>query len=287
MTGEQAGAANARETQYWNSAVTKFWAQEHDHIDRLFAGLTQFALDAASPQPGERAIDIGCGSGTTVLALAQCVGTSGHVTGADISRQSVDKARERIAAAGLRQAEAIVADVSTHQFAPDSFDLAFSRFGVMFFTDPTASFANLRRAMTPGGRLALAVFRTPQENPWSTAPVAAVRHFLPPVAPPGPEDTGMFSWADPARVRRILQGAGFRDVALTPHDPAMRLAGPGGAADATDFAMRVGPVARAASNGALKEPEAVRAGLHAFFQSHDGAQGIVLPGAIWLVGARA
>ena len=287
MTGPLAPSPNACEVQFWNSAATRPWAELHDPIDRLFADLTQAALEFAAPQPGERVIDIGCGSGTTVLELAKRVGLSGYVLGADVSQQSVEKARERIRDSGLRQADVALADVSTYDFAPGSFDLAFSRFGVMFFTDPIATFGNLRRAMKRDGRLALAVFRTPKENPWGTAPVAAVRHLLPPMRQPGPEDTGQFSWADPTRVRRILEGAGFQDVSLTPHDPMMRLAGPGGVAEAADFAMKIGPVARAMSGGPVLDPDAVRSGLEAFFANHEGPQGIVLPGAIWIVGARA
>ena len=287
MTELPADSPNAREVQYWNSTATRPWAEMHEPIDRLFAALTQTVLELADPQPGERVIDIGCGSGTTVLELARRVGPSGYVLGADISQQSVEKARERIAAAGLSQAEVSLCDVSVHPFATDSFDLAFSRFGVMFFADPTATFINLRRGMKDGGRLTFAVFRTPQENPWGTGPVAAVRHLLPPIKPPGPEEPGQFSWADPARVRRILEGAGFEDIFLTPLDPAMRLAGPGGAAEATDFAMTIGPIARAMSNAPATEPEAVRSGLEAFFRSHDSPQGIVLPGALWIVTARA
>src|SRR5262245_58105696 len=144
MTDQQTGSPNAREVQYWNSAHTRPWADEYEPIDRLFAGLTRVALDHAAPKLGERVIDIGCGSGTTVLELAARVGPSGYVLGADVSKPSVAKARERIAAATVHQ--------------------AFSRFGVMFFADPVATFANIRRAMKSDGRLALAVFRTPQEK---------------------------------------------------------------------------------------------------------------------------
>jgi SAM-dependent methyltransferase len=285
-TGLPADSPNAREVQYWNSALTRPWAELHEPIDRLFADLTQTVLDFAAPQPGERVIDIGCGSGTTVLELARRVGPSGSVLGADISQQSIDKARQRIAAANLSNAEASVCDVSVHAFAPESFDLAFSRFGVMFFADPVATFINLRKGMKHSGRLAFAVFRTPQENPWGTGPVAAVRHLLPPMTPPGPEAPGQFAWADPARVRRILEGAGFQDVSLTSHDPMMRLAEPGGAAAAADFAMSIGPIARAMAGATTVDPQAVRAGLEAFFRSHDGPRGIVMPGALWIVRAR-
>jgi ubiquinone/menaquinone biosynthesis C-methylase UbiE len=287
MTDRQAGSPNAREVEYWNSAHTRAWAEEHEAIDRLFAGLTQVALNLAAPQRGERVIDIGCGSGTTVLELASRVGSSGYVLGADVSKSSVEKARERIVAVGVRQAEITLCDVSTHIFPANSFDLVFSRFGVMFFVEPVATFTNIRKAMKPDGRLALAVFRTPQENKWATAPLAAVRHILPPITPPGPEEPGEFSWADAARMHRILESAGFQDVSLTPHDPVMPLAAPGGAAEAANFMFRVGPVVRAMSDASEQQRKEVRAALEAFFRSHEGPQGVVLPGAIWIVTARA
>ena len=287
MADRQADSPNAREVEYWNSAHTRAWADEHETIDRLFAGLTQTALDHAAPRAGERVIDIGCGGGTSVLELAARVGPGGYVLGADVSEPSVKKGQERISAAGIRQAEIMLCDVSTHAFPRGSFDLVFSRFGVMFFADPVTTFAGIRKAMKPDGRLALAVFRTPQENKWATAPLAAVRHMLPPITPPGPEEPGQFSWADPARVHRILDGAGFREISLTPHDPAMPLAGPGGAAEAASFMFRVGPVLRATKDAPEERRQAVRLTLEAFFRSQEGPHGIVLPGAIWIVKARA
>jgi SAM-dependent methyltransferase len=197
-------------------------------MDRAVAALSKELLDLAAPQPGERVLDIGCGPGTTVLELARRIGAGGHVLGADVSEPSVARARERIAAAGLRHAEVIVADASVHPFPPDSFELTFSRFGIMFFSDPVAAFANMRRAMKPGGRLTLAVFRPASEKLWPNAPLEAVRDLLPPIPTPGPEEPGPFSWADPARVHRILEGAGFSEVSLTPLDPVIQLAGPQG-----------------------------------------------------------
>src|SRR6516162_8674444 len=166
MADHQAATGNAAQIEFWNSAATRAWADQYARMDRAVAALTRELLDLAAPQPGERVLDVGCGPGTTVLELAKHVGPCGHVLGADVSQPSVARTRERIAATGLRQAEAIVADASVRPFAPDSFDLAFSRFGIMFFSDPMAAFANVRRAMKPGGRLALAVFRSGSAALW-------------------------------------------------------------------------------------------------------------------------
>ena len=286
MADQPPSSPNAAQREFWNSPASRAWADQHERMDRVLAGLTEALLKLAGPEPGAHVLDIGCGGGTTVLELAARVGPSGHVLGADIAEHSVARTRQRIAAAGLAQAEAIVADVSAHPFAPGSVDLVFSRLGVMFFSDPTAAFANVRRAVKAGGRLALAVFRTARENPWPNGPLEAVRHLLPPIPTPGPEDPGPFSWADPARVRRILEGAGFREVSLTPLDPMIRLAEPGGAAEAADFMMVFGPLTRILPALSAEKRAAVRSGLEAFFRGYDGPQGIVLPAANWLVRAR-
>jgi ubiquinone/menaquinone biosynthesis C-methylase UbiE len=285
MTEQKAGSSNAAQIEFWNSAAAMAWADQHERMDRAVAEATKALLDLAAPQAGERVLDIGCGSGTTALELAARVGPDGHVLGADVSEHSVARARERIGTAGLRHAEVIVADVSSQPFGPNSFDLSFSRLGVMFFRDPVTAFANVRRAMKPGGRLALAVFRAAADNLWPNSPLAAVRHLLPPRPVPGPEEPGPFSWADSDRVHRILEGAGFREVSLTALDPSIQLGKR--AADAAQFMMLFGPLTRILP--ALPEPQrdAVRSALEVFFQEHTTSQGVVLPAANWVVRARA
>src|SRR2546428_1752457 len=287
MTQPQFSDANAAQRDFWNSPASRAWADQHERMDRLVAELTAQVLDFAAPRPGEHVLDIGCGGGTTTLELARRVGPTGHVLGADIAEHSIVRLRQRIADAGLAQVEAIVADGSAHAFPPDSIDLVFSRFGVMFFADPMAAFGNVHRAVKPGGRLNLLVFRTAKENLWPQGPLEAVRHLLPPTPPPGPEDPGPFSWAHPARVRRILEGAGVRDVSLTPLDPRIRLAPPGGIADAIDFMLTFGPLTRVVPALPAEQQAAVRGELESFFRRFDGPRGIVLPAANWIVQARA
>jgi SAM-dependent methyltransferase len=253
-TAEDAATITAQQRDFWNAPATRVWADEHDRIDRVLAGVVPLLLDAAAPHAGERVLDVGCGSGTTVLAFAECVGPFGRVLGADIAEASVAVANRRIAEADLTQASVVLADAASHAFTPLSFDLLVSRFGVIFFGDSVAAFANLRRALTPEGRVALAAFRSPAENPWASAPLAAVRHLFTPPAAPGPEAPGQFAFAEPARVRRILAGAGFTDVALTPADPVMRLGDDAEAA--AEAAMTLGPARRALD--AVDAPASVR-----------------------------
>ena len=170
-------------------------------------------------------------------------------------------------------------------FVPETFDLGFTRFGVMFFADPVAAFRNIRGAMKRSGRLLLAVFRTGLENPWATASVAALSHLVPPPAPLGPEEPGQFSWSDPARVKRILGGAGFRNVMMTPLDLSFAIGRD--AAEAAEFATFIGQGARLLHGQPEGTRQAARVTFEAFFKDFEGPNGVSLPGALWLVSAQA
>ena len=271
--------------RFWNSEATRRWVTEQARIDRLMAEVTDAALAAATPKPGESVLDIGCGTATTTLRLAGAVGQTGCVLGIDISEQQLALARQRVADAGAVNVDLVHDDAATHSFPPETFDLGFTRFGVMFFADPVAAFSNVRRAMKPSGRLLLTVFRSGPENPWATAAVAAIQHLAPPPPPLGPEDPGQFSWSDPARVQRILDGAGFRGVVLTPLDLSFRLGVD--AVEAAEFATFIGQGARLLQGQPEGTLRTARVALADFFEEHESPNGVRLPGALWLVSARA
>jgi SAM-dependent methyltransferase len=273
--------ANADQIAYWNETAGETWVAMQARLDKLIEPLGRAAMDALAIRRGEQLLDIGCGCGQTTLALAGRVGPAGGVLGVDISRPMLAVARRAIA--GFAQASVIEADAQVCAFEPGARDAAFSRFGVMFFADPPAAFDNVRKALRSGGRLAFVCWRTFAEQPWMNIPLAAaLQHFESPT-PPDPDAPGPFAFADPERVRRILDAAGFGDIAIKPHD---QMTGPQGLDEAVEVALRVGPL------GALlrEQPgktEAVVRSVREALQTHLGEGGVSLASAVWIVTARA
>jgi SAM-dependent methyltransferase len=167
---------------------------------------------------GERVLDIGSGGGTATLAAGRQVGSRGSVVGADISAPLVALARQRAADKRTTNVSFSVADVQRDTLAGGPFDAALSQFGVMFFDQPVVAFANIRRHLVPGGRLAFACWQAIEQNPWFVGPALAA--YVPPPAPPAPgrSPTGPFSLSDPERVDAILAGAGWTGTGRTAYE---------------------------------------------------------------------
>jgi SAM-dependent methyltransferase len=272
---------NAAQIDYWNGAGGERFARAQDTIDRGLAKITDAAVAFAAPQPDERVLDIGCGCGTTTFRLREKVGPNGAAAGVDVSKIMLNVARARAAAANADIAF-VEDDASTHDFQP-VFDLVFSRFGVMFFADPVAAFANIRNALTETGRLVFVCWRSLPENEWAYAPLVAAQPFLPPMDPPDPNAPGPFAFADGDRLRRILSSAGFNTIVIEKLDTTMGMGS--SIEDASTEALNIGPVARAATE--LDEParEKIRAAIAGAFREYKTSEGVAPPAACWLVRA--
>ena len=277
------GGPNAAQAEFWNSPSAAWWVSEQERVDRQFAPLTDALLDQAAPAAAERVVDVGCGCGATVIAVAGRVGPRGHVLGLDLSAPMVSRANERLAEAGLPQARVLVADATLHPFDADA-DLMVSRLGLMFFAEPVAALAHLRSALRPGGRLVFVCWRTLAENPWFHLPMNAARPLLPTQAPAVPDAPGPFAFAEAGRVRSVLTSAEWHDIRIAPLDIEITM---GPREEAGRAALTMGPLARllADASGAVRDE--VRIAVTSALSGFEGTSGVVLPAALWLVSASA
>src|SRR6266566_1633581 len=164
---------NPRGAEFWNSTMGHAWVSQQAVISDVFTSVTSVSLEAAAAKLGEHVIDIGCGTGDTLLAFAKAVGPSGAVLGVDVSAPMLDFAKHRAAEATLSNAAFALADATSYAFEPSWADLVYSRFGVMFFDDPIRAFTNIRSGMKAGGRLVFVCFRTMPVSPWFRVPIEA------------------------------------------------------------------------------------------------------------------
>lgn len=279
--------ANRDQRVYWNEQAGPVWVSFHERLDAQMQPHSALAMEALAPAAGERILDVGCGCGDTVLALAERVGAAGAVVGLDVSEPMLGRARERLTASRLGNATLRLADAQTADLGSADFDAVFSRFGVMFFEDPAVAFANLHEALRPGGRIAFICWRAPEHNPWLTLPMAAVAPLLSLPPPPPAGAPGMFALADDSRLRGILEGAGFADVAIEAREIDISPGG-GSVEEAVETFLSVGPVGGALREAAAGEElrsrvaEAVR---RVFAQAEEGGA-LRMSSAVWLARGR-
>lgn len=279
--------SNEEQFEYWNGDAGKRWAQEDNTMARLLSPVCAALLEHADIQGSRKAMDIGCGGGSQSLMLAGRLGPEASVLGVDISGPMLEVARDKSAAAdaNIARVSFLQADAAGHSFAAGSFDLLFSRFGVMFFDDPVGAFSNLRGALRPGARLAFCCWQALKTNDWTLIPVQAALQHLPAPDAQDPHAPGPFAFADPQRVEGILQDSGFRDIAVEPFRANIRF----GEAPTLQQSVRqlamIGPVSRLIVDQEPAVLERVFAAMEEALAPHyrDGA--LDLPGAVWFVTA--
>lgn len=277
---------NADQIEYWNGKVGETWVRMQERMDRALGPVTAGLLSLAAPQPGEQVLDVGCGSGETTLALAVAIGDDGAAVGLDISEPLLARARERTDAL-LLDVDFIVGDASS--YSDDSgFDLIVSRFGVMFFADPEAAFANLFRLAMPGARLCFACWQMPADNLWATLPMTVLTDLLPAQPFTDPHAPGPFAFADAERVAGILETAGWQDIVAHALPFAM-VTGEGDdpVTAAVNFALHIGPAARAVREAGPAVKQAARQRLAESLAVYRDGEQVALPAAVWLFTARA
>jgi SAM-dependent methyltransferase len=270
---------------YWNGVGGAKWVTQQARTDIMLAPVADALIAHAAVPQGANVLDIGCGCGATTLILAEKVGPNGGVTALDVSAPMLDVARRRLA--GFDAVRCVVADAATYSFSPAAADLLVSRFGVMFFGDPVAAFANMRRGLKQSGRVVFACWRPIDQNPWMQLPLHAAYKHVPRLPRPAPDDPGPFSFADPARVTRILTGAGLTPPRFTPLDVMIDLATGGGIEEAVEQACEIGATSRAIDGQPHDAVAAVKAAVREALAPHVTPTGVRLAGAVWLVDSAA
>ena len=284
---------NSDQREAWNGESGDAWVRTQEEHDATLEPWARVLAEAAAVRPGERVLDVGCGCGATTLAAATSSGPVGTTVGVDLSEQMLARARELAEAAGIANVAFVAGDAQADDLVPPDigigatpYDVVISRFGVMFFDDPVAAFANMARATRPGGRLAMVVWAPLTEQEWLLVPSGAA---LPHLGFPGVDTEGgpgMFALAEPERITEVLGAAGWSDITAETQRRRMPLGGPGGIDEAMTFLLST-RAGRDLFAGA--DPDAAEQALKAIreaLQPHLTPTAVELHGTAWSVTAH-
>jgi ubiquinone/menaquinone biosynthesis C-methylase UbiE len=270
----------------WQDENGQRWVRNQARTDAQLNPLSETAVDALRLSPGESVLDVGCGTGQTLLQLRERVGEKGRVVGLDISPPLLEFARARVA--GFANIELLLGDAAK-VLPQGAMDALFSRFGVMFFDEPQSAFRHLRRALRPKGRVSFLCWQGLDKNPWAAIPLAAVKSLfpeLPKLAMFEPMQPGPFRFQDPNELGTLLTGAGFAKVEIAPQAHELVLGGTTSLEEATEFTLEIGPAARTLAGASSEQLARAREILLHELGQYLRLEGVVLPAATFLVTAE-
>jgi SAM-dependent methyltransferase len=277
------------ETEAWTAERATRWIAMTDAVEGQLAPVSDVLFAAAALRPDERVLDVGCGTGPTTRQAAVLLAPHGSVVGADVSTEMIAAASRR-PVTDAAPIEWVVADVQTWQTGGAPFDAVLSRFGVMFFADPAAAFANLHELTAAGGRLCAAVWARRPASPLFDLPLSTTlavlreRNVEPASVPP--EDWGPFSLGDAPRVVAMLEAAGWRDAAWTPHELSFQVGGGMTPDDAAPILAQLGPTRAALLEVDQDTLAAAESAIADVLRDHIDADGrAVLDGSIGILTA--
>lgn len=268
----------------WNGIGGQVWVETQAIMDTMLKNFERLLAEAVASKQPRNVLDVGCGTGATTLAAARRMAERAHATGIDISAPMIELARQR---AGKQEAGAhtgfLIADAETHAFAPATYDMIISRFGVMFFADPVAAFSNLHHAACPGAALQMFAWRTPEENPFMTLAERTAATLLPGLPARDPEAPGQFAFASEAKVSGILKEAGWQAIGMTPVNVECSFP----AADLDTFLTRLGPVGAFLTSTEPSLRNRVHTALRSAFAPYIAADTVRYTAACWQISAHA
>lgn len=275
---------NEEQTKFWNGIAGRAWADTQPLLDRALKPFEDLLVNAVAAKSARRVLDVGCGAGTTTLAIADLLGANGRCIGIDISEPMIALARTRAERVDSTAPTArfICADAQIYAFEPAAFDMVVSRFGVMFFDDPVRAFANLRHTAKDGAELRFLAWRSPAENQFMTTAERAAAPLLPNIPARDPDAPGQFAFAGRRRVNRILEESGWNEIDIRPLDVSCNFP----EKELVRYFTQLGPLGRVLHD--VDEPtrtrvvEEVRAAFAAYVQGDE----VRFNAAAWMIRAR-
>jgi len=273
--------ADDEQPRLWNGPAGHAWVDQQELLDQLFTPFEELLVEAVSAASAMQVLDVGCGTGSTTLAIARKLGAKGRSVGIDISEPMISAARIRSEGEGS-SASFLCANAQAHVFAPAGFDMIVSRFGVMFFDDSVRAFANLRRAASDGAALRCIAWRSAAENPFMTTAERAAAPLLPNLPARQPGVPGQFAFADRDRVQGILKEAGWTQIDIQPIDVACTLP----EKELVPYLTRLGPVGLILRQADARMRTQVVEAVRAAFDPYVHGTEVRFTAACWMVAAR-
>ncbi|RKH29942.1 class I SAM-dependent methyltransferase [Corallococcus sp. AB030] len=270
------------QTKLWNGTAGHAWVEAQAVLDGMFKPIEDLLAEAVVTSSARQVLDVGCGTGSTTLAVARRLGTKGHCTGIDISEPMLAAARARAEQEGT-PARFIRANAQLHAFEPASFDMIISRFGVMFFEDPVRAFANLRHAATNNAEFLAIAWRSPSENPFMTTAERAAAPLVSNIPARRPDAPGQFAFADSNRVHRILEESGWAGIDIQPIDVTCTLP----EKELVNYLTRFGLLSRVLQDADDRTRTHVIETVRAAFEPFVHGAEVRYTAACWKVEARA
>jgi ubiquinone/menaquinone biosynthesis C-methylase UbiE len=287
---EQQASANEEAIRAWDGPLYDRFVRFRETVTTGLGSHGEEALRLHPPTLGQRVLDIGCGFGDTTQRIAELVGAGGEVVGVDAASRFIEDAIRETREAGVTNARYLVADVQESLAGETGFDMAFSRFGTMFFASPVAAMRNVREALGPEGKLVMVVWRRRIDNDWLYRAqtiveriVARPQEYDEPTCGPGP-----FSMADADTTSEILALAGFADIALRRCDIPITIGRD--IEEALELVMALGPageILRLAGDRATHLHSQVEAALRDGLSEFAADGELLAPASTWIVTATA
>ena len=277
---------NKNQKDFWSGKGGDIWVERQNAMDTMLSPLGEAALNKLNFNEEENVLDIGCGCGHTTLNIAKRIGTSGNVTGLDISQPMLKRAKESAVEMSITNTLFKCVDVQTEDLGDQIYSAAFSRFGVMFFENSIAAFKNINKSLISGGYLSFVCWQSPAVNPWQSLFIQEVKKFLDLPSPP-PRSPGPFAFMESEYVSSILEESKFQDITIEGHEAEVNMFSGRSLSDSVKDYISINPVV----TQMLKESsenqiaEIVNSGIEAF-SPYYSEKGLIFPSATWLVTAR-